>query len=35
MHDCQSFSSPNVGEEAHVGFANKTDGQWTHAEATS
>ncbi len=33
--DCQSFSSPDLEEFAHVGFANKTDSQWTHAEAIS
>ncbi len=35
QHDCQSFSSGDFGDEAYVGFANKTDGQWTHAETTS
>jgi len=35
MHDCQSFSSADFGDEAYVGFANKTDAQWTHAEVTS
>jgi len=35
LHDCQSFSSASFGDEAYVGFANKTDGQWTHAETTS
>ena len=33
--DCQSFSNPDAADEAYVGFANKTDDQWTHAEVTS
>jgi len=35
MHDCQSFSSPEASDKAYVGLANKTDGQWTHADVTS
>ena len=35
MHDCKSFSSSSLSDEAYVGFANMTDGQWTHAETKS
>ena len=33
--DCQSFSSADLSVLAYVGFAKKTDSQWTHAEAIS
>jgi len=35
MDDCQSFSSPDNGNEAYIGLADKTDAQWTHTGVTS
>jgi len=35
MHDCQSFSSPSFEDAGYIGYSNKTDAQWTHADETS